>query len=191
MSVQLSKAGTDDAFGTVLGFVNTRSDPKAGFVERFGNAAGFSDWARERGLLDDEAVSESEAAAARELRSALLAIMLVHANPERMTSQQIDDAERHLAHAGELYPVRMTISRTDSLATGHRRGAGGVFGSVLAAANELVQHSSWGRLKACACDPCENGFADRTKSGNQRYCGSNCASRAAMRAMRERRRGDA
>jgi predicted RNA-binding Zn ribbon-like protein len=190
MSVHVRKEGAGDAFDAVLGFVNTRLDPKAGRIERFGDAADFSEWAREHGLLDDGTVSESEAAAARELRSALLVIMLAHANPESMTSQQIEEAERHLAHAGELYPVKVTISMAGSAVTGHGRGAAGVFGSVLAAANELVQQSNWGRLKACACDPCENGFADRTKSGNQRYCGSNCASRAAMRAMRERRRAD-
>jgi predicted RNA-binding Zn ribbon-like protein len=180
----------EDAFDTLLGFVNTRHDPKSGHFEQFGDAADFSRWARERGLLDDATVSESEAAAARELRSALLALMLAHANPESRTSREIDDAERHLAHAGELYPVKVTLSMSGSAVTGHDRGAAGVFGSVLGAANELVQQNNWGRLKACACDPCENGFADRTKSGNQLYCGPTCASRAAMRAMRERRRVD-
>jgi predicted RNA-binding Zn ribbon-like protein len=179
---------TGDAFDTVLGFVNTRHDPKSGHFERFGDAADFSEWARDRGLLDDETVSESEAAAARELRTALLALMSAHANPESRTRQEVDDAERHLAHAGELYPVKVTLSMSGSAVAGHGRGAAGVFGSVLGAANELVQQSDWGRLKACACEPCENGFADRTKSANQLYCGPTCASRAAMRAMRERRR---
>ena len=183
-------AETRNAFDVVLGFVNTRLDPKAGRVERFGTAKDFSEWAREFGLLDDQTVTESEAAAARELRAALAVVMLAHANPERMTRQQIEDAERHLAHAGESYPVKVTISTSGSAVTGHGRGAAGVLGGVLAAANELVQQRNWGRLKACACEPCENGFADRTKSGGQRYCGPNCASRSAMRAMRQRRRYD-
>lgn len=179
---------TIDAMDMVLDFVNTRLDPKAGRVERLGTAKDFSDWARGRGLLDDGTVAESEAAAARELRAALVTISLAHADPGRVNSRQLDDAERCLAHAADLYPVKVTIAMRGSTVTGHGRGAASVLGSVLAAANNLVQQSDWGRLKACACEPCENGFADRTKSGKQRYCGPNCASRSAMRSMRRRRR---
>jgi predicted RNA-binding Zn ribbon-like protein len=179
-----------DAFETLLGFVNTRSDPKDHRVERFGNASDFCDWARDGGLLYDQTVSESEAAAARELRSALVTIMLAHANSAGVSDQQIADAERYLAHAGESYPVKVTISAAGSAVAGHSRGAAGVLGGVLAAANELVQQGNWGRMKACSCGPCEKAFADRTKAGNQLYCGPSCASRAAMRAMRERRRAD-
>src|ERR1700760_4961459 len=123
-----------DAFDVILGFVNTRLDPKAGRVESLGTAKDFSQWARESGLLDDQTVTESEAAAARELRAALVILMLAHANPERMTRQQIEDAERHLVHAGESYPVKVTISTSGSAVTGHGRGAAGVLGGGVAAA---------------------------------------------------------
>lgn len=178
---------SDSAVRLVLEFVNTRFDGKGGHVERFGNADDFTDWAREFGLLGDEMVSESEAAAARELRAALLTMLLVHSNHPDVTSEQVDEAEQQLVHAGRLYPVRIILSRNGSNIDGQNAGAAGVLGKVLAAANEAVQRGAWGRVKACCSEPCRHGFMDRTKNESQRYCGPKCASREAMRAMRERR----
>lgn len=172
---------------TVLAFVNTRADG-TGRVEHFGNAGDFSAWARGRGLMGDETVSESEAAAARELRAALLMMLLAHSAHQDATEEQIRAAESQLAHAADRYPVKVTLSAGGSVAAGHGRGAAGVFGSVLASANEIVANGDWHRLKACCSQPCQHGFADHTKNESQRYCGSTCASRVAMRAMRERRR---
>jgi predicted RNA-binding Zn ribbon-like protein len=188
MANEISKTpnGLDEALNSVLNFVNTRAYEPYGLVERFGNARDFAEWARELGLLADEPVSESEAAAARELRSALLVVMMVHSNDPDLTESQIADAEHHLAHAGRLYPVKITLTTQTSTATGSGLGATGVLGTVLAAAHEVAQHNGWQRLKVCACDPCENGFADRTKSGRQQYCGPTCSSRSAMRARRKR-----
>jgi predicted RNA-binding Zn ribbon-like protein len=188
MANQISEIpdGLSEAFETVLQFVNTRTYEPYGFFERFGNAPDFSDWARQLGLLGDEPVSESEAAAARELRSALLAVMMAHSNHPHLTASQIDSAERHLAHAGQLYPVKITLTTQTTAATGFGSGAAGVMGTVLAAAHEVARNNSWHRLKVCTCDPCENGFADRTKSGRQQYCGPTCSSRSAMRARRKR-----
>jgi predicted RNA-binding Zn ribbon-like protein len=174
---------------TVLSFVNTRYEDKGRYLERFGDAADFGAWARERELIGDETVSESEVAAARELRAALLTMMLAHADHPDVTDLQLQDSERYLAHAGGLYPVRVMLSATGSTVAGQNQGAAGVFGTVLAAANEIVQHDAWWRMKACCSRPCRHGFVDRTKNGAQRFCDSRCASRAAMRAMRERRRG--
>jgi predicted RNA-binding Zn ribbon-like protein len=187
MSTYVGKPdGLDQALDTVLQFVNTRSYEPLGFYERFGDAHDFSAWASEHGLLSGEPVSESEAAAARELRSALVTVMQAHADHPGATTQQIADAELHLAHAGQLYPVQVTLSAAGASAAGHDRGVAGVLGTVLAAAQEIVQHGSWGRLKMCTCDPCENTYVDRTKSGRQRYCSPTCSSRSAMRAMRKR-----
>jgi predicted RNA-binding Zn ribbon-like protein len=179
------------AIETLLAFVNTRNDGKGGRVERFGNATDFADWARERKLIGDDTVSESEAAAARELRAALVSVLQAHSGHAAMTEAQLSEAERHLAHAAELYPVRITLSAAGSSVGGQNRGAAGVFGRILAAANEIAAHDAWWRMKACCSRPCLHGFADRTKNGAQRYCNPRCASRAAMRAMRERRREEA
>src|ERR1700744_6386205 len=160
----------DSAVETVLGFVNTRFDGKGGHIERFGDAADFTDWAREQGLLSDETVSESEVAAARELRAALVAVLLDHADHPESTEMQVQDAERHLEHVSELYPVRVTLSTRGSTVAAQHRGAGGVFGSVLAAADQIAQHDAWWRMKACCSTPCQHGLFDRTKNGSQKFC---------------------
>jgi predicted RNA-binding Zn ribbon-like protein len=178
----------DAAVDTVLRFVNTRFDGKGGRTERFGSVADFTAWAAERGLIGDETVTESEVVAARELRSALLIVLLAHNDHPAATDQRLADAERFLNHAGGLYPVRIALSASGSTVAAQNRGAAVVFGAVLAAANEIVQHDRWARMKGCCSHPCQHAFLDRTKNGAQRFCAPNCASRAAMRAMRERRR---
>ena len=178
----------DAAVDTVLGFVNTRFDGKGGRVERFGGVKDFTAWAAERQLMENTTVSESEVVAARELRAALVTVLLAHNDHPEVTEGQLAQAERFLDHAGSLYPVQITLSARGSRVTAQNRGAAGVFGTVLAAANEIAQHEGWGRMKGCASHPCQHGFADRTKRGAQRFCDSKCASRAAMRAMRERHR---
>ncbi len=179
---------TEGSITAVLEFVNTRFDGKGGHIERFGSSEDFAGWARERGLVGDEMVTESDVAAARELREALVAVMLAHAGHPDLDEEQLRDAERKLEHAGERYPVRITLSAAGSSIASQARGAAGVFGTVLAAANDIAAHDAWWRMKGCCSYPCRHGFVDRTKNGTQRFCSTRCASRAAMRAMRERRR---
>lgn len=181
---------TEESVEKLLAFINTRYDGKGGRVERFGNAEDFRAWGRERGLIADETVTESEAAAARELRAALVRILQAHSEHPEMTTDELREAERHLEHAAGLYPVRITLSADGSKVAGQSRGAAGIFGDVLAAAHDLAQHDAWWRMKACCSHPCLHGFVDRTKNGSQRYCDAKCTSRAAMRAMRERKRAD-
>jgi predicted RNA-binding Zn ribbon-like protein len=172
---------------TVLEFVNTRLDVR-GRTERFGSADAFAEWAREHELLDGEPVTESDAAAARELRTAVLALLRAHSPAQDIAADELRDAEAQLAHAADRYPVKVVLSAGGSSIGGSGRGAAGVFGEVLAAAGKVAQHGDWARLKACCSDPCQHAFVDRTKNGAQMYCDSVCSSRAAMRAMRERRR---
>jgi predicted RNA-binding Zn ribbon-like protein len=115
-------------------------------------------------------------------------VLLAHADHPDVTDEQLKDAERFLDHVGSLYPVRITLSAQGSTVIAQNRGAAGVFGAVLAAANEIAQHDGWKRMKGCCSPPCQHAFVDRTKNGGQRFCEPKCASRAAMRAMRERRR---
>ena len=178
----------DAAVGTVLGFVNTRYDGKGGRVERFGNVEDFTAWAAERRLMENATVSESDVVAARELRAALVTVLLAHSGHPEVSDAQLAAAERFLDRAGGLYPVRISLSASGSKITAQTHGVPGLLGTVLAAANEIAQHGGWGRMKGCTSYPCQHGFVDRTKRGVQRFCDSKCASRAAMRAMRDRRR---
>jgi predicted RNA-binding Zn ribbon-like protein len=181
----------DAAVDTVLGFVNTRFDGKGGRVERFGSAEDFAAWAAEMQLMDSATVSESEVVAARELRAALVTVLLAHNEHPSVTAEQLAQAERFLEHAGSLYPVHITLSASGSKVSAQSRGAAGVFGAVLAAADEIARYDGWGRIKGCCSEPCHHAFVDRTKRGSQRFCDSKCSSRAAMRAMRDRRRDQA
>jgi hypothetical protein len=101
-------------------------------VERLGSAGDFAQWTREHALGGDAVVTESEAAAARELRSALLTMMMAQVSHPNMTEEQVRNAEQQLAHAAELYPVKITLSTAGSSVAGQGRGAAGVLGSVLA-----------------------------------------------------------
>lgn len=181
------RGGVSGPEETVLAFVNTRDDA-LGRPERFGSATDFAAWARENALGGDGVISESEAAAAREMRSALVTLLLAHAAHPGRSEEKIREAEQFLAHAAELYPVKVTLMAGGASAVGQRRGAAGTLGSVLAAANAVVERGDWARLKACCSDPCEHGFYDRTKNGSQRHCSTTCASRATSRAKRGRRR---
>jgi predicted RNA-binding Zn ribbon-like protein len=115
-------------------------------------------------------------------------VMLAHSGHPDTTPEQVAGAEAQLAHAAELYPVKITLSVAGSSLESQGRGAAGLFGSVLAAANEVVQRGGWSRLKGCCSHPCEHGFIDQTKNGARRYCSPACASRAATRALRGRQR---
>src|SRR6266576_1037364 len=90
----------DVAVDTVLSFVNTRFDGKGARVERFGSVVDFTAWATERQLMGDAIVSESEVVAARELRAALVTVLLAHADHPEVTGAQLAEAERFLDHAG-------------------------------------------------------------------------------------------
>jgi predicted RNA-binding Zn ribbon-like protein len=64
----------------------------------------------------------------------------------------------------------------------------GVFGEVLAAVVELSLSGKWARLKTCRAHPCRWVFVDQTRNGSAVYCSPGCASKAAMRAYRERKK---
>ncbi|APB00361.1 CGNR zinc finger domain-containing protein [Nocardia seriolae] len=179
---------SDDAADLVLRFVNTRADG-AGRVENFGTAAGFADWAIERDLLDAATVvTDSDAAAARELRDALVTTLLTHAGDPDIDDAQVVEAERYLRQAGVRYPLTTVVTaRTAQLLAGST-GVPGVLGSVLAAVTETAQRGDWMRIKACCNPPCHFGFIDRTRNRAARYCSPGCGSQVSMRALRQRRK---
>jgi predicted RNA-binding Zn ribbon-like protein len=180
--------GRPDAAETVLLFVNTRADA-GGRVERFGTGADFAAWAREHDLLTaDTVVTDSDAAAARELRDALVTVMLAHAEDPTLDADQISTAETYLRQAGTRYPLSTILTTQGAQLTATSTGTPGVLGTVLAAATEVAQSDDWLRIKACCNPPCHNGFRDRTRNRAGRYCSPGCGSQASMRAFRERQR---
>ncbi|MET8779331.1 CGNR zinc finger domain-containing protein [Nocardia sp. NPDC004654] len=178
----------EDVAALVLQFVNTRADG-AGRVENFGTASGFADWAIEHGLLDAAiVVTDSDAAAARELRDALVTVLLTHSGDPDVGDAQVAEAERYLLQAGVRYPLTTVVTAETAQLVAGSTGVPGVLGAVLAAVTEMAQRGDWMRLKACCNPPCHFGFIDRTRNRAARYCSPGCGSQVSMRALRQRRK---
>ncbi|MFC9083461.1 CGNR zinc finger domain-containing protein [Streptomyces sp. NPDC057062] len=178
-------AGSDLA-DLVLRFINTRTDG-AGSVERFGTAATFRDWAAEQGLLAvDAVIAESDAAAAREVREALVTIFLAHNGGADVEAEQVTAAERYLRQAGERYHLVPVITAGSARLQTACTGAAATVSTVLAAATELALQEDWARIKACSNSRCQIGFLDRTRNRSGRYCSTGCNSQVSMRAYRRR-----
>lgn len=160
----------------LLGFVNTRD--LAGSGERLGSGAALSAW-----LGDGVSASDMDAAAARELRGALVEVLLAH-------SGGVADAqaELRLHRFAELHPVLPVVTAEGCRLLPAQQGVAGFFGRVLAAAAELALAGAWSRVKACQNPPCHQGFWDRTRNGSGTYCSARpCGAQVAMRAYRARR----
>ncbi|HEY1972733.1 MAG TPA: ABATE domain-containing protein [Pseudonocardia sp.] len=185
---QSSSRAEPDAAETVLRFVNTRADG-GGRSDVFARSADFAGWAAEHELLAaDTVVSESDAVAARELRDALITVLLAHSGDPAIDAAEVGAAERYLGQAGTRYPLTARITATGARLVAGSTGVPGVLGQVLAAVTELAQRDEWTRIKACCNPSCHSGFVDRTRNRAGRYCCAGCGSRVSMRAMRQRRR---
>jgi predicted RNA-binding Zn ribbon-like protein len=173
---------------TVLTFVNTRADA-GGRLELFGDAEAFAAWLAEQDRFGGRAdVTDADAAAARELREALVTVLLAHSGDERGRGAPLDAAERHLRRAGSLYRLSTAITAHGAQLASEQSGAPHVFGTVLAAVTEFAQQGDWGRIKACRNPPCHLGFFDRTRNGAGLYCSTACNSQVSMRNHRQRQR---
>jgi predicted RNA-binding Zn ribbon-like protein len=173
---------------TLLNFVNTRADA-GGRVEQFGTGAALAEWAAEHDLLDgDTVVTDADAAAARELRDALVSVMLAHSGTPEADEDTVAQAERYLGQAGSRYPLTTVVTAGGVRVGSESRGVPGVLGGVLAAITDLGLSGAWDRVKACANPPCHLGFVDRTRNRAGRFCSSTCGSQASVRAHRARQR---
>jgi predicted RNA-binding Zn ribbon-like protein len=179
-------SGTPAAAQLLLDFVNTRAD-SGGRQELFGDAAAFSRWLQRSGLTDTPA-TEADAAGAREVRDALVTILLAHSDDETATTAAVEAAQQYLQGMAARYPVAPVITAEGARLASAQSGVPAVFGSVLAAAVELAQSGEWGRIKACRNPPCHFGFFDRTRNSSAGFCSPGCRSQASMRAYRARRR---
>ncbi|MFE5623981.1 CGNR zinc finger domain-containing protein [Streptomyces virginiae] len=173
---------------TVLGFVNTRADG-SGRRELFGDGGSFAAWLAEREEFGGETVvSDADAAVARELRDALVTVLLAHSGDEESLGEPLLHAERHLRRVGSLYPLVTAVTAGGVELASPQTGVPRVFGTVLAAVTTFAQSSDWGRIKACRNPPCHFGFFDRTRNGGGLYCSTGCGSQVSMRKHRQRQR---
>jgi predicted RNA-binding Zn ribbon-like protein len=173
---------------TVLRFVNTRADA-GGSIERFGNAAGFAAWLAEDDQFSGDVVTtDADAATARELRDALVAVLLAHSGDQDVVGEPLSMAEDHLRRVGVLYPLAAVVRATGVQLISPQVGVAYVFGTVLAAVTEFAQSGEWKRVKACRNPPCHGGFFDRTRNGAALYCSAGCSAQVSMRKYRQRQR---
>ena len=173
---------------TVLAFVNTRADG-GGRRELLGDAEAFGSWLAEHDQFGGPTtVTGADAAGARELRDALVTIMLAHSGDEESVGAPVRAAEAHLGRIGTLYPLATEITEQGARLTSPQSGGAHVIGTVLAAVSEFALSGEWGRVKACRNPPCHFGFFDRTRNGSGLYCSTACSAQVSMRRYRQRQR---
>ncbi|MEU4356185.1 CGNR zinc finger domain-containing protein [Streptomyces virginiae] len=173
---------------TVLTFVNTRADG-GGRREVFRDGQSFAAWLAEHDEFGGHTVAtDADAAAARELRDALVTLLLAHSGDEESLGEPLQHAEQHLRRAGALYPLATMVTADGVELASPQAGVPRVFGTVLAAVTTFAQTGDWGRVKACRNPPCHFGFFDRTRNGAGLYCSTGCGSQVSMRNYRRRQR---
>ncbi|MFB9879960.1 CGNR zinc finger domain-containing protein [Planobispora siamensis] len=186
---QHSPLSPPEAADLVLGFVNTRAI--GGSAERLADASATGLWLRESGLVHAETlVTEADAAAARELRQALVTVLLAHAGEPDGDGATLETAETHLRRSGAMYTLSPVITADDVRLLPAQAGVAGAFGALLAAVADLAGKGTWTRVKACRNPPCHLGFYDRTRNCSAAYCSPRrCGAQVAMRSYRSRRAG--
>ncbi len=174
----------------VLGFVNTRPTGN-GAPERLGDAEGLRQWVKSAGVGDglDSRVTDADAAVARELRAALVAVLLSHVGVEERDGA-LADAEEHLRRAAELYPLVAVVTGEGCELVPAQRGVPGAFGAIFAAVSQATASGLWPRMKMCRNLPCHVSFLDRTRNSAGLYCSAACSSQVSMRSFRQRQKAE-
>jgi len=171
----------------VLGFANTHGH-LGRLPERFADSAGLRDWLSQQ-QVDPKAlvITGADVIEAREIRDALVTVMVSHADAEAASADELLVAEQALRRAAQRYPLQANITREGAGLSSAQPGLAGVIGSVLASVVELAQSGHWNRFKACR--NCHHSFVDQSRNASATFCRTSCKSQAGMRAYRSRQRG--
>ena len=184
-------AGADQA-GLVLGFANTH-DHLGRVPDKLNDSAGLREWLAGRhpaaGVDDAVDVTPADVIEAREIRDALVTILVAHGDADGASDDDLAGAEQALRRAARRYPLEASITRTGARLATAQPGLAGVLGAVLAAVVELSQSGAWDRVKACR--NCHHGFVDQSRNWSANFCSTQCKSQAGMRAYRSRQRHSA
>jgi predicted RNA-binding Zn ribbon-like protein len=172
----------------VLGFVNTRPTGN-GEPERMSDAPALRQWMETAGLDGDGdlRVTDADAAVARELRAALVALLLSHVGVEEHEGA-VADAEDHLRRAAALYPLVAVLTESGCELVPSQHGVPGAFGSLFAALSQVTASGLWPRMKMCRNLPCHVSFLDKTRNSAGLYCSAACSSQVSMRSYRQRQK---
>jgi predicted RNA-binding Zn ribbon-like protein len=182
------ESAAPDPIELVLGFANTH-DHIGRVPDRFGDVEALRNWLAKH-LSDDGGsapdVTPTDVVEAREIRDALVTVLLLHADDTLATEEELASAEGALQRAAHRYPLLARISRSGAGLSSAQPGLAGVLGSVFASVVGLSQSGQWDRLKACR--NCHHAFLDQTRNRSAGYCRVQCSSQAGMRAYRSRQR---
>jgi predicted RNA-binding Zn ribbon-like protein len=173
----------------VLGFANTHGH-LGRLPEQFADSAGLRDWLSQQ-QVDSKVlvITATDVIEAREIRDALVTVMVSHADAEAATADELLVADQALQRAAQRYPLQANITREGAGLSSAQQGVAGVIGSVLASVVELAQSGQWNRFKACR--NCHHSFVDQSRNASATFCRTSCKSQAGMRAYRSRQRGTA
>jgi predicted RNA-binding Zn ribbon-like protein len=167
----------------LVGFV-TSTASNNGRLEEFDNERSFASWADENELGDADAnPTDSDAAAARELRTALITVFRAHCDCD---TAPVSEAESFLERSAKRYPVTAVVSANGVQFEAAQGGVPGMFGALLAASAEVSAEGFWPRLKMCKNPSCYAGFYDKTRNLSGQFCSAACNSQVSMRAYRQR-----
>lgn len=188
MSVQETTG--NPAADLVLGFVNTRPTGN-GAPERMADGQDLKTWVQDAGLGRDAdlRVTDADAAVARELRAALVTLLLSHVGVEEHDGA-LADAEDRLRRTAELYPLTALVIASGCEVAPSQRGLPGAFGSLFAALSQVTAAGLWPRMKMCRNLPCHVGFLDKTRNSAGLYCSTACSSQVSMRSYRQRQKAN-
>jgi predicted RNA-binding Zn ribbon-like protein len=171
----------------VLDFVNTH--PTAVDEEKLADGPAMAEWLRAASLLaDDSLVTDGDAMAVREVRDALVTVLLAHAGESGAEPDPVPAAVEFLGRTGAQHPLVTTLTADGAVLVPAQTGVPGAVGAVLAAVTEVAQQGNWGRIKACRNPPCHSAFYDRTRNLAATYCSPGCSSQVSMRAYRQRKK---
>ena len=110
---------------------------------------------------------------------------MVRTHSADVSAERLAEAEEQLRRFALRHPLTSMITASGVTLVPAQPG---VFGEVLAGVTELTLSGEWARLKTCRAHPCRWVFFDQTRNRSAVYCSPGCASKAGMRAYRERKR---
>lgn len=169
--------------GLVVDFVNTRDIEQE--TEELESPQALSRWLTAHGIADSPRASQSDLAAALELREALRAVLLSHnGGPEA------PDALSAIQRAAERGRLEVRFRPDGSVGTEPRAaGVAGGLARLLVPITAGAADGTWERAKACRADDCLWAFYDHSRNRSGRWCNmAVCGNRTKVRAYRSKHR---
>jgi predicted RNA-binding Zn ribbon-like protein len=182
------RAPAAGALRLVQDFVNT-VDREHG-PDLFDDPAGLREWLDRRDLAPGAATGRADAAAAREVREALRALLLVNnGEPETPGARETLDAAGRRARLEASFRAAPGAGAAPAALVPAAEGIDGALGAIVAAALTAMLDGTWTRLKACPRDVCGWAFYDRSTNASATWCSMRvCGGRVKAGAYYRRRR---